>query len=654
MMRKILLVTPIFESNFSRDRESTPSLFLETKAFMAPVATAIIAALTPDDIEVDLWDEAIHGRINDSTNFQKDYNLVGITGYSSQIERVKKVVQVFRNRGIPIAAGGPGASSTPERYVDFADIVFVGEAELTWPQFITDWKNGVPRRLYRQIIKPDVGTSPIPRWTALSDHMHKYIFGAVQTTRGCPFDCEFCDVPYIFGHRPRSKPVERVLEEVQVQQQLGVENIFFCDDNFIGDPRYAKNLLKALIPLNNSFPKPLSFFTQLTLNVAKYDELLELFADANFGGLFIGIETPNKESLKETKKYQNYRTDILADVHKIQSYGMPITAGIIVGFDHDTPEIFDQQFEFLQESCIPMPGLHLLCAPQGTRLWYRLQKEGRLLTGDDDPVMPRTTTNIIPKGMTRVELFKGYLELHEKIRNWDNLAARVKGFISGIKRQPNVKPVQQARDPELLKEFLFSVLEDEARYPVFSIIQHTREHAPFMLPRVIRIIFMHLRQVSLLERVRVAIPKQIELESSPDFKPEFAQISFVLPESFKEPYKKIFPDIYTRVYQGLTDKSQVEESLIEIFTDFLTRWGNTFEQFEDYHQDYLDEICADVIAKGKGVFQIATLTQGDEEIPDIRKTKLADEILHCVEQEMRVHAESHAEDVDFHLHSALF
>jgi radical SAM superfamily enzyme YgiQ (UPF0313 family) len=443
-MKSILLISPVFRDRHHVFKKEDSSK-RRNMAFMAPVAVATVAAMTPSDFTVDLWDENTQGEIDENTKFARSYDLVGITGFASQLARVATLSQMFRSQGITVAVGGPGASTIPERYVDAADVIFIGEAEYIWPAFLKDWENGTYRKMYRQVVKPELSASRAPRWDLVKD-MSAYTMGAVQTSRGCPYDCEFCDVPYIFGHRSRWKPVADVLKEIELQQKLGVRRIFFCDDNFIGDLRYVKMLLKELVAFNRTFTEPVSFFAPMTLNVAKHDDILEMMAEANFAGLFIGIETPNKDSLKETKKMQNVHTDILTDVRKVQGYGMALWSGVMVGFDHDGPDIFDTQFDFIQEGCIPMPMIHLLTAPPGTRLWYRMQKEHRLLEGDEEPALPKRSTNVIPAGMTRLELLKGHLDLNERLLDWHQFSVRMKGFISGIHWQPHRKlTTEQAR-----------------------------------------------------------------------------------------------------------------------------------------------------------------------------------------------------------------
>lgn len=642
-MKKILLISPGVDCEVSTYEGITKLPFVTARAIMAPLHLATIAALTPDDIEVDLWDEPVHGRIDESTEFSKQYDLVGITGSVLHLRRAKQVAQVFRRRGIPVAIGGVGVSVAPEVYRGFFDILFIGEAELIWPEFIAHWRAGNYQPEYRQVTRLDLAISPIPKWDSLAKSMDNYAWGAVQTTRGCPFNCEFCDVIYLHGGRPRQKPIKKVLEEVAALERLGVSTIFFCDDNFIGNPGYTKNLLLELIPLNRSFQYPVTFITQCTVDVAGDEKLLELLADANFSGLFIGIETPNKESLIEIHKPQNYKTNLLADIKKIQSYGIAIRAGMIVGFDNDSTNIFEQQYEFIQEACIPMMSTHILRAPIGTPLWTRLRKEGRIVLDKEHEIygnLHGANTNIIPRRMTRVELFSGYLWLVEKLSEWRNFEARVRGFVSGVTRKPDISPKKRATKLRFLfgflKYLLFS-MDKETRQTTLRLMRYTRRHAPFMMRRVLGLICMHYSRVVMLKTVRQALRERIDLESSAAFRIEIDRSDIGISEGFKKAYHQFFPDVYRRVYLGLMDQQSTEEVLIEVITNFISRSGKTMESFDDYHRASLSEHIDRIIVKQndltRGLSPARTLNDGA--IPDINKTGLADEILKAVEQELR-------------------
>jgi hypothetical protein len=482
--------------------------------------------------------------------------------------------------------------------------------------------------------------------------LQQYICGGVQTTRGCPFDCEFCDVIYIYGRQPRHKSIEQVLQEVIALERLGAERIFFSDDNFIGNPHYAKALLKALIPVNNAFRNPIGFFTQITLNVAKDEEMLELLADANFSVLFIGIESANLDSLIEMNKPQNYKTDMVADIKKILSYGLPVTGGLIVGFDHDDASIFDHQFEFSQEACIPIPTAHMLKAPLGTKLWVRLHKEGRVVHFEETGLRPlndtRAWTNILPKLMTRRELMTGYLSLIERLRDWRNFEARVMGMLSLIQRPPRVKPRSASREQSMgVFQFLLEGMEPETRQCAIRLLRYTRQRAPFMMTKVIGLLARQYLEAAEVPSLRELIESQIRLESTEETRLLREPTVFFVPEAFKKPYRDIFPQLYARVYQGLIDKSRTQDALVEVVYDFLTRWGLTFAQFEEHHRVFLFEICDRTIAK-----ENSELAAGDGSSPQQRALpdrlaglsegqiqvwlrRLGDEVLRLVEQDLR-------------------
>ena len=618
---------------------------------MAPLGLATLAALTPDDVEVDIWDEGVHGLVTEQTLLGKGYDVVGVTGYENHTRRMEELGHLVRRSGVLAVVGGPAVSASPELYRDHFDILFIGEAEYTWPRFIGEWRAGSHRREYRQVSKVDMTDSPLPRWDKV--RMDRYFVGGVQTTRGCPFDCEFCDVIYIYGRQARHKSVAQVLEEVRALERLGPGGVFFCDDNFIGNPSYTRALLKELILLNRSFRQKINFFTQITLNVAKDDELLALLADASFAGLFIGIETPNLESLVESNKPQNYRTNIVEDVKKIQSFGLPIRAGMIVGFDHDDASIFGRQFEFLQEAAIATPFINTLKAPTGTKLWVRLHREGRVVElgelatsqGDRQTAGSEFSTNIIPKQMTRIELLAGYRELVRKVRDWDNFEIRVKRMISGVRRPPT-DPVGFKLILLALNVVLFYVDRD-ARRVTLRLMLYTLRHAPSMMTRVLRLVWSQYLEAVRLPHLVEAIDEQIRLETEAGIKLRRAPTVFLVPDVFKKPYRAIFPELYERVYRGLDDKSRLHDALTEVTYDFLTRWGPSFEEFGEHHRSFLYELCDRTIAQENTGVQG---THGEkavlEVIPDEKAgftegqaavwlRRLSDDVLHMVEQDLR-------------------
>ncbi|MFH1417793.1 MAG: radical SAM protein [Planctomycetota bacterium] len=605
---------------------------------MVPLGLATVAALTPTEHQVDIWDEIIHGRIEKETNLSGRYDVVGVTGFKTHMPRCKEIARICRDHGIPIAVGGPGVSGTPDAYRGDFDILFIGEVEHIWPEFIEDWQSGTIKNEYRQIVKPALDHSPMPRWDSIVGDLNKYAMGCVQTTRGCPFDCEFCDVIYLFGRRARHKPIDRVLDEVRVLERLGMTSVFFCDDEFIGDPKYAKDLLRALIPLNNSFARPLTFSTQLTMNLSKSEELLELMADANFSVLFIGIETPNKDSLKETNKHQNVRKDLAGDVHKILSYGLFVRAGIIIGFDHDGASIFDKQYEFIQDACLPSVAINMLKAPLGTRLWSRLRRQGRVITLanlKDRLGHARSYTNIIPERLSRIELMEGYRDLLLRTHGWGAFKARMTNLISLVRRRPNVREEMMSTEEAERLCFLPSV-SCEGRQVIREIIEHAWRVSPFMIRRLTMPIIQFAKYRETLDDLIPQIDRQIELERTGAFPLDPDDRPIMIPDEFRLAHRKLFPPVYRRVYANLQNKSRVPEALIEVFVDFLVRWGGAFREEDAQHGGFLDEIVDRTCARLNGVApqEFVPVEPANTEIRIADCNRMGEDILKCVEQEL--------------------
>jgi pyruvate-formate lyase-activating enzyme len=513
----------------------------------------------------------------------------------------------------------------------------VGEAEETWPRFLADWAAGAPKGEYRQIEKIDMATSPPPRWEGLEKDLTKYAFGGVQTTRGCPFDCEFCDVIYLYGRRARHKPIPQVLDEVRTLERLGMRNVFFSDDEFIGDRKYAKDLLRELVALNATFTRPLTFSTQLTMNLSRDDELLALMADANFDLVFIGIETPNKESLRETHKIQNIREDLVADVHKILSYGISIRAGIIVGFDHDDETIFDTVFDFIQDAYLPSLAINMLKAPLGTRLWSRLRLEGRVvsITAFAGKAHPRTYTNILPKKMTRAQLVRGYGDLLERVYAWPAFAHRVKGFVSVCQRAPRVREAPMTAEAAVRLPEVLDV-SPEVRAIVADIVAHTMQHAPFLIRRVKRLVVQHAAYHATLARLLPQIARQVALENDEGLTLGPDDRAIPIPPGFRAVFPKIFPEVHRRVYLNLRDHAQVPEALTDVFVDFLVRWGDEFTDLEPHHRTFLAELCDRTCARMNGDAPEKFVPVEDETlpVPDVKRIRLGEDVLRSVDQEL--------------------
>ena len=300
--KTILLIFPKNNSRTYDDISGDSKFLMKKPGGMVNVSLATVAALTPAEFAVRIVDENI-----ESIDYNEPYDLVGITGYSTQLHRAHEIAAEFSKRGVLVVCGGPSVSLSPERWRPFADVLIIGEAERIWPQFLTDYLLDSYQREYRETERFDLSISPIPDYGGYSrKSLKKYMMGIVQTSRGCPFDCEFCDVTVYVGRKMRYKPIENVIEEVaQLYKMRKSRFIFLADDNFSAGRSRAKKILIALRDWNWKQRKPVSFITQVSIDAAGDDEFLELAAEAGLTRVFIGIETPNISSLRESNKKQN-------------------------------------------------------------------------------------------------------------------------------------------------------------------------------------------------------------------------------------------------------------------------------------------------------------------------------------------------------------
>ena len=415
---KLYLIAPKNPESFWTFDRILPSL--NKRCVFPNLALPTVAGLTPPPHEVVLCDENV-----EAIDFDTDADVIGVTGFVIHKRRMFEIIERFRGRGKLVAAGGPFATLCPEELRGKVDVLFVGEAEHTWPQFVRDHETGSWQEEYRQDEKPSMLDSPLPRFDLLK--VDRYRSMAIQFARGCPFDCEFCDIIVMYGRRPRTKSAAQVLAEVEAIHALGVQNIFVVDDNFIGNKKEAKVLLKALASWQQARGYPIEFMTEVSLNVAQDSELLALMKQAHFGTIFVGIESPRAASLKETRKTQNMREDIVTSVHRIQAAGIQVMAGMIVGFDNDDPSIFEEQFRFIQDARIPISMTGMLNAVPKTPLHARLKAVGRLIA--DSVGDQFVFTNIVPSGMSRLELYEGYQALLHRLYDYRNYRERAMAFI---------------------------------------------------------------------------------------------------------------------------------------------------------------------------------------------------------------------------------
>jgi len=370
---------------------------------MPPLGLITIAALCPKNWTIRLIDRAFD-ELLDADLLWAD--LVMISGMQVQKADVKDILRRARGLGKRTMVGGPYASTEPEALLAFADHVVVGEPDEMFATIAVGLETGLARRLYVIHEKPDLIHTPTPRYDLLK--LENYAFMAVQFSRGCPFQCEFCDIITIYGRKPRTKPPGQLLAELEALVELGWrKHVFIVDDNFIGNHKLALELAREMEPWQEARDYPLQFFTEASIDLAQRPELIEAMVKANFFFVFIGVESPSKDSLKEAKKLQNLRADPLECIRFIQSKGLWVTAGFIVGFDSDTEDIFERQRDFIERAAIPWAMVGLLQAPPTTPLYDRMLKQGRLLTeGATSNFSPPNFKTILPLPV----LLKGFRE----------------------------------------------------------------------------------------------------------------------------------------------------------------------------------------------------------------------------------------------------
>jgi radical SAM superfamily enzyme YgiQ (UPF0313 family) len=345
-----------------------------------------------------------------------------------QRDRMTEILRELAERDIFTVVGGPWITVAENWFDGLVDVTFVGEAEETWPRFLEEWARGEHAGRYEQTEKTDMTRVPLPRYDLVP--LREYAMGCVQTSRGCPFQCEFCDIIVIFGRRPRIKKPAQVVAEIEAQHRLGARVIFLVDDNFIGNKKAAKEILRAIIAWQQANDYPLTFITEASLDLAEDEELMRLMTEAALVAVFIGIESPDEEALRETKKYQNVRGSLIDRVHKVQAHGLEVYAGMIVGFDHDDDTVFDRQFEFLKKAKIVGAMAGMLSAIPKTPLYERLEADSRL--DNDAADDPNIATNIIPLLMTRETLRDGWLNLMDRLYDPENYFERFDSlFIDG-------------------------------------------------------------------------------------------------------------------------------------------------------------------------------------------------------------------------------
>lgn len=419
---KILLVYPKYPDTFWSFTHALK--FVSKKASFPPLGLLTVAAMLPGEWEKKLVDMNV-GELTDKDIAWADY--VFISAMVVQKASVKEVLERCRSLGVKTVAGGPLFTTGYDEF-DNVDHFVLGEAEVTLKPFLDDLAAGKPEHLYTSAEQPAISETPVPLWSLIT--MKHYSSMNIQYSRGCPFDCEFCDIVLLNGHTPRTKSREQMITELNALYDSGWRSgVFIVDDNFIGNKKkLKKEILPALIDWSNRKKYPFSFYTEASINLSDDEELMDMMIKAGFDRVFIGIETPNEDSLAECNKYQNKNRDLTASVKLLQNHGFEVQGGFIVGFDSDPASIFRSQINFIQKSGIVTAMVGLLNAPKGTKLYHRLKKEDRLLkdiTGDNTDY----SINFVPK-MNYDTLIQGYKNILDNIYSPKQYYERVRIFLN--------------------------------------------------------------------------------------------------------------------------------------------------------------------------------------------------------------------------------
>lgn len=488
---KILLLYPEYPDTFWSFKHALK--FINKKAAFPPLGLLTVAGMLPHEHELKLVD------LNTSNLKERDIkwaDMVFISAMVVQKDSAHKVIKRCKNLGTMVVAGGPLFTVQHEDF-PAVDYFVLNEAEVTLPQFLEDLKTGCAKHIYTSDVRPDIRLAPVPKWDLINKK--RYSAMAVQYSRGCPFDCEFCDIVVLNGRVPRTKSKEQILSELDAVYKSGWrDSVFIVDDNFIGNKRKLKTeILPAIIDWMKEKHFPFSFFTQASINLADDDELINLMTKANFTMVFVGIESPSKESLAECGKSQNENRDMESAIRKLQNSGLEVQGGFILGFDSDQQSIFQDLINFVQNSGVVTAMVGLLNAPSGTKLYKRLKTENRI-TGDFSGNNTDLAINFIPK-MKFETLVNGYRKVVDTLYAPKQYYARVRTFLTEYKpRRQKAGKLKPMHYRALIRSFWVLGIKDKGRGPFWRLIFWTMFKKPRGLPTSISMAIygFHFRKIA--------------------------------------------------------------------------------------------------------------------------------------------------------------
>lgn len=489
---KILLIYPQYPETFWGFKYALK--FVSKKATLPPLGLLTVAAMLPRAWEKKLVDLNVSS-LTDTDLEWADFAF--ISAMTIQEKSTREVIDRCRKKKLKTVAGGPLFTTQSKDYEPLVNHLVLGEAEGSLPPFLADLEKGSARQVYTCTDWPDIRKSPSPDWSLIN--LKKYDSIGIQYSRGCPFNCDFCDILILNGQTPRPKSKEQVLAELEgLHRQGWRDGVFFVDDNFIGNRGVLKReLLPGLVDWMKQRKHPFHFFTETSINLADDEKLMQLMGQAGFNKVFVGIETPHEESLAECNKYHNQNRDLLASVKKMQNHGFEVQGGFIIGFDNDPPSIFEKQIRFIQQSGIMTAMVGLLTAFQGTPLYKRMEDENRLIhdsSGDNTDF----SLNFIPK-MNKEILLNGYRGVLKTIYAPKEYCKRVITFMKEFKPFPNRKTMRISMVE--LRAFARSIwhlgIKNKGRWYYWKLLSWTMLRRPRLFGKAVTyaILGFHFRKI---------------------------------------------------------------------------------------------------------------------------------------------------------------
>jgi radical SAM superfamily enzyme YgiQ (UPF0313 family) len=487
---KILLVAPDFPNTFWSFIHALK--FINKKSWQPPLGLLTVSSLLPEKWERRLVDLSVK-KLKDRDLEWAD--LVFIGAMSIHRDSAVEIIERCRKHGKKVVAGGPLFTASYDEF-EGIDHFVLGEAEITLPLFLADLERGEPKSIYLPEERPALALTPIPDWDLI--RMKDYMMMSVQYSRGCPFDCEFCDISVLFGRKVRTKSADSLIGEMEELYQRGWRGgVFFVDDNFIGNRvKLKREVLPAMIAWQEKRKYPYYITTESSIDMADDEELMEMMSKAGFSSIFVGVESPNDESLKECNKAQNRGRDMVASIRKMQKAGFEVSGGFIIGFDSDPPSIFDRLSEFIKDSGIVTAMVGLLNAPRGTKLHKRLMGEGRLvdnISGNNCDM----TMNFIPR-MDRKKLLDGYRKIINDIYSAKPYYRRIRDFLRDFEPPRGQASRFRPADVIALLRSMFRLgLIDRGRIDYWKLFAWTLVRKPRLFPLAITfsVYGLHFRRV---------------------------------------------------------------------------------------------------------------------------------------------------------------